>query len=111
MTRRARKRDFRGGSISEFFNTIGAQRTTRVDVHQTLVTGPSTRPRSQRAIARLVPARHRGDPARVGLSEAARAPTRPAGKAGSAYSWRRAAAAAIELPDAPVAEIERAEAP
>src|SRR5580704_18789546 len=26
MTRRARKRDFRGGSISEFFNTIGGER-------------------------------------------------------------------------------------
>ena len=34
------------------------------------------------AVARLARARHRGDPARLGLSEAARAPTRPAGKAG-----------------------------
>jgi hypothetical protein len=30
MTRRARKRDFRGGSISEFFNTIDVNRSLEI---------------------------------------------------------------------------------
>jgi hypothetical protein len=35
----------------------------------------------------------------------------PLAKAGIAHSWRRVAAFAIELPEAPVAEVERAGAP